>query len=68
VLDAEAASDGEISVDMGRVSFDWRDIPLAEAADTMHLGIEAGPLSDPVAVNVGNPHAVSFVEDAERAA
>ena len=30
-------------------------------------GIEAGPLRDPVAVNVGNPHAVFFVEDAERA-
>ncbi len=29
LLDAEAAGDGEISVDMGRVSFDWRDIPLA---------------------------------------
>jgi diaminopimelate epimerase len=67
LLDAEAAGDGEISVDMGRVSFDWRDIPLAEAADTLHLGIAAGPLSDPVAVNVGNPHAVFFVEDAERA-
>jgi diaminopimelate epimerase len=67
LLDAEMGGNGEISVDMGRVSFDWRDIPLAEAADTLHLGIEAGPLRDPVAVNVGNPHAVFFVEDAERA-
>ena len=67
LLDAEAAGDGEISVDMGRVSFDWRDIPLSEAADTLHLGIEAGPLRDPVVLNVGNPHAVFFVEDAERA-
>ncbi len=65
LLNAEAADGGLISVDMGRVRFDWRDIPLAEAADTLHLGIEAGPLRDPVAVNVGNPHAVFFVEDAE---
>jgi diaminopimelate epimerase len=67
LLDAEAAGDGEISVDMGRVRFDWRDIPLAEAADTLHIGIEAGPFRDPVAVNIGNPHAVFFVEDIERA-
>jgi diaminopimelate epimerase len=67
LLDAEMGGNGEISVDMGRVSFDWRDIPLAEAADTLHLGIDAGPLRDPVAVSVGNPHAVFFVEDAERA-
>jgi diaminopimelate epimerase len=67
LLDAEAATDGQIGVDMGRVRCDWREIPLAEAADTLHLGFEAGPLRDPVAVNVGNPHAVFFVEDAERA-
>ena len=67
LLGAEAAVGGFISVDMGRVRCDWRDIPLAEAADTLHLGIDAGPLRDPVAVNVGNPHAVFFVDDAERA-
>jgi diaminopimelate epimerase len=67
LLDAEAADDGLISVDMGRVGLDWREIPLAEPADTLHLGIEAGPLRDPVAVSVGNPHAVFFAEDAERA-
>jgi diaminopimelate epimerase len=67
LLDAEAAGEGLISVDMGRVSFDWRDIPLAEAANTLSLDLHAGPLRSPVAVNVGNPHAVFFVEDAERA-
>lgn len=63
VLHAEAADRGTIRVDMGEVSFDWRRIPLAQPADTLHLGIGAGPLRDPVAVNVGNPHAVFFVED-----
>ena len=67
LLDAKAADDGLIAIDMGRVRCDWRDIPIAEAADTLHLGIAAGPLRDPVAVNVGNPHTVFFVEDAERA-
>ena len=68
LLEAEAADDGLISVDMGPVRFDWRDIPLAEAADTLHLAVEAGPLRDAVGINVGNPHAVFFVDDAERVA
>lgn len=63
LLDAEAAGSGLISVDMGRASLDWRDIPLAEARDTRHLGIGSGPLEDPVGVGVGNPHAVFFVDD-----
>ena len=65
VLDAEAKADGLIAVDMGPAGTDWRDIPLAGPADTLHLDIAAGPLSDPVAVNMGNPHAVFFVDDAE---
>lgn len=64
LLDAEARGDGLVSVDMGRVSFDWRDIPLSKPADTLHLDVAAGPLRDGVAVNVGNPHAVYFVADA----
>ena len=65
VLDAAAKADGLIAVDMGPAATDWRDIPLAGPADTLHLDIAAGPLSDPVAVNMGNPHAVFFVDDAE---
>lgn len=64
LLDCEAAADGMISVDMGPAALDWRDIPLAQAADTLHLGIGHGGLKDPVAVSLGNPHAVFFVEDA----
>jgi len=65
LLDAEEGPNGAITIDMGRVKLDWRDIPLREAVDTLHLPISMGVLSDPVAVNVGNPHVVFFVEDAE---
>ena len=65
LLDAEIA-DGKIAVDMGPARLDWRDIPLKEARDPLHLGIEAGPLKDPVGVGMGNPHAVFFVSDAEK--
>jgi len=59
-LDCRAVGD-RVAVDMGAVRLDWRDIPLARAMDTLHLDLPG----DPVGVNVGNPHAVFFVPDAE---
>ena len=64
-LPARTAEAGRITVDMGPANLGWREIPLSEERDTLHLGIGAGPLQDPVGVNMGNPHAVFFVEDAE---
>ncbi|HET6221788.1 MAG TPA: diaminopimelate epimerase [Dongiaceae bacterium] len=64
-LIAEDAGEGRIAVDMGPARLDWRDIPLAREMDTLHLDLAMGPLHDPVGVNVGNPHAVFFVPDAE---
>ncbi|MDA1091296.1 MAG: diaminopimelate epimerase [Proteobacteria bacterium] len=64
LLSANAAEDGYIAVDMGEVHLDWRAIPLSKKADTLHLDVTAGMLSDAVGVNVGNPHAVFFVDDA----
>jgi diaminopimelate epimerase len=54
---------GLITVDMGPARFDWQQVPLAEACDTLHLGLEQGGLRDPVAISMGNPHAVFFVDD-----
>lgn len=65
LLDAEAAGEGMISVDMGAARLDWREIPLAKPMDTLRLDFALGGLADPVAVNIGNPHAVFFVRDAE---
>ena len=65
LLRAEAASDGRVTVDMGPALLDWRAIPLAREMDTLRLDLTRGPLSDPVAVNMGNPHAVFFAEDVE---
>ncbi len=64
-LPAIAADSNQITVDMGPANLDWQEIPLAEERDTLHLGIGLGPLQDPVGVNMGNPHAVFFVEDAD---
>jgi diaminopimelate epimerase len=63
LLQARDAGDGLVSVDMGEIRTAWQEIPLAEPCDTLHLPLAVGPLSDPVAINVGNPHCVFFVPD-----
>ncbi|MBM3600055.1 MAG: diaminopimelate epimerase [Alphaproteobacteria bacterium] len=63
LLDAEAAPDGLVTVDMGPARFDWREIPLREPCDTLHVPITVGALADPVCTNMGNPHATFFVPD-----
>lgn len=65
LLDAEGHANGAITIDMGRAKLDWRDIPLREAVDTLHVPLSMGPLSDPTAVSMGNPHAVFFVKDVD---
>ena len=67
LMEAETAGGGGIRVDLGPARLDWRDIPLSEACDTLHLHITIGPLSDPVGVSMGNPHTVFFVDDAKAA-
>ena len=57
------AADDLIAVDMGPARTAWHEIPLREKADTLQLPVSEGPLSDPVAVSMGNPHAVFFVPD-----
>jgi len=65
ILTSSLAGEKQVSVEMGEVKTHWQDIPLAEEMDTLHLNIEAGPLNDPVGMNIGNPHAVFFVEDVD---
>jgi diaminopimelate epimerase len=64
-LPAEVLADGRVAVDMGAPRLDWQDIPLSRPMDTLHLDLSAGPLSDPAAASMGNPHATFFVADAE---
>ncbi|MEO5620020.1 MAG: diaminopimelate epimerase [Cypionkella sp.] len=54
-------ADGRVSVNMGAPQLEWRAVPVAHDMDLMHLPL----LGDPVALGMGNPHCVFFVEDAE---
>ena len=64
ILPSRCLSDGRVRVDMGPVRLDWQDIPLAHAADTLHLPL----FGDPAAASMGNPHVTFFDEPLEGAA
>lgn len=66
LLDAWREAGDSICVDMGLAQTDWQAIPLGKAADTLHLDLRHGALGDGVAVSMGNPHAVFFVEDVQK--
>ncbi len=55
----------KLTVDMGPVNLEWQQIPLIQEEDTLSVPVTAGPLQSAVAVNVGNPHAVFFMDDVE---
>lgn len=63
IITCSDAGDMRVSLRLGPAKFEWQSIPLAQPADTTHLDITSGPLSDPCAINVGNPHLVCFVPD-----
>lgn len=57
------------TVDMGTPRFAWDEIPLSEPfQDTRFIELHVGPAGDPIlsspaVVNMGNPHAVFWVDD-----
>lgn len=59
---------GGARVDMGEPRFEWDAIPLAYAMDTLNMPVGWGPLENPAAVNVGNPHAIFFVDNVDEIA
>jgi diaminopimelate epimerase len=71
VLDVDVGGIDHISVDMGRPRFAWRDIPLSEPSyDTRSIELQVGPTDRPIlrapsVANVGNPHAIFWVDDVD---
>jgi len=60
---------GVFTVDMGTPRFAWNEIPLSEEfRDTRAIELQIGPIDKPIlhspsVVNMGNPHAIFWVED-----
>lgn len=68
LLECTRAENGLITVDMGVPRLEWHQIPVAKQCDTLHMPLKCSykRVKDlPVGVNVGNPHAVFFVDDVD---
>ena len=65
ILASTRNPDGTVSVDMGEPRLNWDQIPLSREMDTSALDLSWGPYSGPLAINMGNPHCVFIVDDAE---
>ena len=63
LLYAERVREKVVTVDMGSPLLRWEEIPLARPMETDRMKFEAGGLSEPGAVNMGNPHVVFFAND-----
>jgi len=53
----------EVEVSLPPPHFAWDEVPLNYPMDTGRLPLAWGPLEHPMALSVGNPHLVFFVED-----
>ena len=66
-----AESAALITVDMGEPRLNWNEIPLSDPFnDTKRIELQIGPIDDPIlhspsVCNIGNPHAVFWVEDVD---
>ncbi|MEO1657423.1 MAG: diaminopimelate epimerase [Pseudomonadota bacterium] len=72
-LHAERLEESNVQVNMGPPRLEWQDVPLAEEAeDTRFVELPQGllgpfGLKPPSCLSMGNPHAVFFVPDADKA-
>ena len=72
ILLAKKIDDLNISINLGKPSTNWKDIPLAKEVDTLNVPLEIKSnsyntnelnfcvLHKAVAINIGNPHVVFF--------
>lgn len=65
ILNCKLTDDNLISVNMGVAKTNWQEIPLSYEVSTQNLGLECGMLKGGFAVNMGNPHAVFFVDNVD---
>ncbi|MDI9314119.1 MAG: diaminopimelate epimerase [Hydrotalea sp.] len=75
VLPAVLLDNGLVMVEMRGGNYEWQKIPLARQCDTMSLPLDDvfkthgfQPLASPLAINVGNPHCVLLVKNADEVA
>ncbi len=69
-LNSNLLDDGQVETIIGVPKTNWKEIPLSENLDTRNLAISIRDknnqeISGGIAINVGNPHAIFFVNKIE---
>ena len=64
ILIAKKVGD-DISVNMGKITTDWKKIPLVKEMDSLNIPIHVEGFDKGVAVNIGNPHIVFYGKSIE---
>ena len=60
ILNAKKVDENNISVNLGKLTTSWAEIPLSKKIDSLNIPINIDNLSKGVAVNIGNPHCIFF--------
>lgn len=63
LIECRRTGELRVSCTMGHISTEWQDVPLSRKRDTLHLDLGIDELGKGVALNIGNPHVVFFVND-----
>ena len=66
VLKAKRKDEKNISVNMGKISNKWYQVPLSKEMDTLNVPIDIKGFSKGIALNIGNPHVVFFGKSIEK--
>ncbi|WFW29687.1 MAG: diaminopimelate epimerase [Wolbachia endosymbiont of Menacanthus eurysternus] len=66
ILECFKINNKSIKVNMGKPLFKWYEIPLSIRCNTLCLPIKIEMLKNPIAVNIGNPHIVFFVDNIDK--
>ena len=62
----EATEEGsDIEVSLGEPHFEWDKVPISYAMPTNPMPMAWGELQHPIALSVGNPHVIFFVDNAK---
>ena len=69
-LNSKLLDDGQVETIIGVPRTNWKEIPLSKKLDTKNLGIiiednNNQEVSGGIAINVGNPHTIFFVDNVE---
>ena len=65
VLNAEIVGKQNVKINMGKVKFNWEEVPLSEKMNTEQISIDflSKEHGYGFCLNVGNPHIIFFVKD-----